>query len=55
MEQKKVRIDCMLWIDRVNRIISFAKAEGFEVLQFGSREEKIACAFEMGSSGYRIQ
>lgn len=55
MEEAQTRSKYVLWIDRVNRIISFQKAEGFEVKVFPSRDEKIAYAFKKGSSGYRIQ
>ena len=54
-EETQVRADCVLWIDRTNRIISFKKAEGFEAKVFPTREEKIAYAFRKGTSGYRIQ
>ena len=30
-EETQTRSDCVLWIDRTNRIISFKKAEGFIV------------------------
>lgn len=45
----------ILWVDHENRIISFQKAEGFEAKMFLSHALKIAYAFEMSSSGYRIQ
>ena len=54
-EETQTRADCVLWIDHVNRIISFKKAEGFEAKVFPTREEKIAYAFQECSSGYRIQ
>ena len=54
-EEAKLRSDCVLWIDHANRIISFKKAEGFEVKVFPTQEEKIDYAFRKGTSGYRIQ
>ena len=54
-EETQTRSECVLWIDRTNRIISFKKAEGFEVKVCPTREEKIAYAFRKGTSGYRIQ
>ena len=54
-EETQTRSECILWIDRTNRIISFKKAEGFEAKIFSTREEKIAYAFRKGTSGYRIQ
>ena len=54
-EETQTRSECVLWIDRTNRIISFKKVEGFEAKIFSTREEKIAYAFRKGTSGYRIQ
>ena len=54
-EETQARADCVLWIDRTNRIISFKEAEGFEAKVFPTREEKIAYAFRECSSDYRIQ
>ena len=45
----------LIWIDHKEKIVSFKSAEGFEQLQFSSREEKLAFAIEKCSSGYRIQ
>lgn len=54
-EEAQTYPECVLWIDHVNRIISFQKAEGFEQKVFSSHAAKIAFAYEKGSSGYRIQ
>lgn len=54
-EETQTRVDCVLWIDHTNRIISFKKAEGFEAMEFPTWEEKIDYAFRKGTSGYRIQ
>lgn len=44
-----------LWIDHKDKIVSFKEVEGFEILYFSSREEKLAFALEKCASGYRIQ
>jgi len=44
-----------IWIDHTKKIVSFKPAEGFERLDFSSKEEKIAFAVEKCSSGYRVQ
>lgn len=44
-----------VWIDHINRIISFKNEVGFEEISFASQEEKLAFAIEKCSSGYRIQ
>lgn len=54
-KEAQTRSDCVLWIDRTNRIITFKKTEGFEPKEFPTRDEKIAYAFRKGISGYRIQ
>lgn len=54
-EEVQTRPECVLWIDHINRIISFKKAEGFEAKVFPTREEKIVYAFQKSTSGYRIQ
>lgn len=54
-EKTKIRSDCVLWIDPVNRIITFRRTKGFEPKEFPSRKEKIAFALQKVSSGYRLQ
>lgn len=54
-EEIQTNPELVLWVDDTNRIISFRKAEGFEAKVFSSQALKIAYAFEMSSSGYRIQ
>lgn len=46
---------CMIWIDRLNRIVSFREADGFEPQTFSTPEERLAFAFEKCSNGYRVQ
>ncbi len=46
---------CMIWIDRLNRIVSFREADGFESQTFSTPEECLAFAFEKCSDGYRVQ
>ncbi len=45
----------LLWIDSNRKIISFKECEQFELLQFGSKEEKMNYVIEQGLLGYRIQ
>lgn len=54
-EKIKIRSDCVLWIDRVNRIVTFKKTKGFVQKEFSSHKEKIAYALQKVSSGYRLQ
>ena len=44
-----------VWIDKVNRIVSFRKVNGFEQLNFSDRNEMLIYVVEIGLSGYRIQ
>lgn len=46
---------CVIWIDHLNRIISFQQAEGFEPQAFSTPEERLEFAFEKSSNGYRVQ
>lgn len=46
---------CMIWIDRLNRIVSFREAVGFEPQTFSTPEERLAFALEKCSDGYRVQ
>ena len=54
-KQTKIRSDCVLWINRVNRIITFKRTKGFEPKEFPSHKERIAYAFQKVCSGYRLQ
>jgi len=54
-EEIQTAPELTLWVDHANRIISFRKVEGFKAKVFLSQALKIAYAFEMSSSGYRIQ
>ena len=54
-EEERTQLECVLWIDHTDRIISFKKAEGFERKGFLSHDEKIAYALEKSTDGYRIQ
>lgn len=44
-----------IWINHVDKIVSFKSEDGFEQLYFSSHEEKLAFAIDKCSSGYRIQ
>ena len=54
-EEEQMRSKCVLWIDRVDRIIVFKETDGFEAKTFSSQDEMIAYAFRKVSSAYRIQ
>ena len=54
-EIKQMPGECTLWIDHVNRIISFKKADGLERMVFASREDKMSYAYEKCCAGYRVQ
>lgn len=45
----------VLWIDWANHIVSFHEENGFERLEFSSKEEKMAYAFQKSFNGFRIQ
>ena len=53
--ETKLRSDCVLWIDRTNRIITFKRTKGFVPKEFPSHKERIAYAFQKVCFGYRIQ
>ena len=44
-----------IWIDHVNRIISFRKEDGFEPQAFSSQDERMQYALEKSTNGYRVQ
>ena len=44
-----------VWINTVEKIVSFKPAPGFEERVYPSQEEMMAFVIEKGSSGYRIQ
>lgn len=44
-----------VWMDWEKRIISFSMAEGFEEIQFPTREEKLQFAVSKGNAGFGIQ
>ncbi len=45
----------LLWIDWKCKVVSFKSAEGFEVKEFSSYEERLTYVFEKCSNGFRIQ
>ena len=49
-EEEQMRSKCVLWIDRVDRIIAFKETDGFEAKTFSSQDEMIAYAFRKVSS-----
>ena len=44
-----------LWIDWVQRVISFQKAEGFELLQYKTHQDMLNFAVIKGLDGFGIQ
>ena len=46
---------CVIWIDRLNRTVSFREADGFELRIFSTPEERLAFALEKCSDGYRVR
>ena len=56
MDSKNKTDNCQpLWIDKVNKIISFKEEEGFEVIYFSTSKEVIDFTVEQCSHGYRIK
>ena len=43
------------WLDKENRIVSFRKEDGFEKVQFPTRDEMFQFVIEKSTSGFRIQ
>lgn len=44
-----------IWVDHINRIISFKQEDGFEAQSFLSPDERIQYALEKSTDGYRVQ
>lgn len=44
-----------VWIDSVNRIISFHEEEGFQTMEFRSHEMFLSCVDEYTGKHYRYQ
>ena len=56
MNSKNNTDNCQpLWIDKVNKIISFKEEEGFELIYFSTAKKVIDFTVEQCSNGYRIQ
>ena len=54
-EDKHTQEICAIWIDHINRIISFRKEDGFEPQAFSSPDERMQYALEKSTNGYRVQ
>lgn len=52
---KNTPLNCILWIDWLNKIISFHKADDCEKKFFSSQDAMLDYAIEKGTSGFRIQ
>lgn len=46
---------CAVWVDRLNQVISFHPADGFEQLPFATHEAQMHFALEKCKDGYKIQ
>ena len=44
-----------VWINHTDKVVSFEKADGFEIIYFSSTKEIINFTMEQCSVGYRIQ
>ena len=44
-----------VWVDTVNRIVSFHEEEGFRPIEFRSREMFLSCVDEYTGKHYRYQ
>lgn len=44
-----------LWIHWTDHILSFHEEDGYERLEFSSKEEKMAYVFQKTSNGFRVQ
>lgn len=55
MDKEKKSPVFLIWVDWGKRIISFHEAEGFERLEYGTREEMLAFAVAKGYAGFGIQ
>lgn len=53
--KKQTENKYILWIDKIQKIVSFKAVEGFEVICFSTRQQKYDYADLMCASGYRIQ
>lgn len=54
-ETRKEETAYPIWINHVEKVVSFKYAEGFTRVEFPSHEERLSFAFEKGFLGYRIQ
>ena len=48
-------INHSIWINCIQRIVSFRKESGFEELQYPTYEEKLRFATQKGFDGFRLQ
>ncbi|MBQ7889103.1 MAG: hypothetical protein IJ356_05045 [Erysipelotrichaceae bacterium] len=53
--KKQTENKYILWIDKIQKIVSFKAIEGFEVIYFSNRQQKYDYADLMCAAGYRIQ
>ena len=57
MEQTKQQGNRLwrIWVDPKNRIISFHEAEGYQLMEFRSRDMFLTCVDEFSGKQYRYQ
>lgn len=54
-KESEEKVDHLVWINYTDKIISFKETEGFELIRFNSREEKMTFSLGKCYSGFRIQ
>lgn len=55
MKAEEETLNCSIWVNWENRVISFQKADGFEELRYVSHEEMLRFAVAKGFEGFGIQ
>ena len=55
MEERVEETVFSIWVNWERRVISFTHENGFEELNFPTREEKFQFAIERGNEGFGIQ
>lgn len=54
-DRNRADTPCSLWLNRADRILSFARAEGFDRIKFTNYDQMMERAIQISRSGYRIQ
>lgn len=53
-EGKDDQAECVAWVHKEEKIVTFREAEGYEKIQFRTQDEKMAYVYRLCESGYRI-